>query len=173
MAAPNPFFVIGRFVNMHTLRIIRRRCLALLPVVMLIPQSLPAQLLLQPGLFLGYYAPRGAQYSDDGPNTPANFGGPAIGAECSVWTRNRFGLRASGSLVVTNHTATENPGGFTPLLSGDVFLGSLLAAIDLSPQHDRTVWLGVGPGLVHHGGDAFASSNSPTETAAVLGLAGR
>ena len=155
--------------GMHTLEKILLRYVAL-PVVMLMPRSVSAQALLQPGLFLGYYSPRGAQHADDGPNTPANFGGPAVGGEFSLWTRNRLGLRASGSLVVVNHTAVENPGGFTPQLSGDVFVGSLLAAVDLSPQRDRAVWLGIGPGVVHHGGDAFASSDSPTEQAAVLGL---
>jgi hypothetical protein len=162
----------AQLAGMQSSRRVQLCYLALLSAVglLFLPQSLSAQLRLEPGLFLGYYAPRGTQHSDDGPNTPANFGGPAVGAECSLWTGNRLGIRASGSLVVINRTRIINPGGFTPPLSGEVFLSSFLAAVDLSPQRDRAVWLGVGPGFVHHGGDAFAPSNSPTETAAVLGL---
>jgi hypothetical protein len=151
---------------------IRVRCLASLLAVgfALVPQSLRAQLLLQPGVILGYYTPSGSQHSADGPNIPANFGGPMLGAEISLWTRYRIGFRASGSRIVIDHTETTNPGGFTPLEGGDVVISSLLATFDLSPQRNRAVWLGVGPGLVHHGGDAFASSGSPTETASVVGL---
>ncbi|HEY4312803.1 MAG TPA: hypothetical protein VGN12_25355 [Pirellulales bacterium] len=135
-----------------------------------VPQSVPAQLLVQPGLVLGYYTPSGSQHSVDGPNIPANFGGPMVGAEISLWTRHRIGFRASGSRIVIDHTAIPNPGGFTPLQGGEVVLGALLAAFDLSPQRNRAVWFGVGPGFIHHGGDAFASSGSPTETVGVFAL---
>lgn len=132
--------------------------------------TLQAQASVEAGPLVGYYLPSGDRSGNDGQNVPANFAGPAVGAELSVWSGHRFGVRGDAAFTRKDADPTTNPGGWEPRAAGDVTFASALAAYDISPERLRTVWLAAGPGVIHHGGAAFARSGNPTNMAAVLAI---
>src|SRR5262245_37173329 len=63
-----------------------------------------------------------------------------------------------------------NPGGWQGPMDAQITMASLLATYDVAPTHPRSLWIAAGPGLVHHGGEAFERSGHPTNASFVLGL---
>ena len=129
--------------------------------------ALGAQVAIEAGPSIGYYAPLG---SSDGVNIPANFPGPALGAELTLWSAHRFGVRGDATFAAKAADKFVNPGGWDNRLAGQITMASVLATYDISPERLHTVWLAAGPGVIHHGGDAFARSGHPTNAAGVLAI---
>ena len=129
-----------------------------------------AQIAVAAGPLVGYYVPSGGSRPDDGPDSPGNYSGLALGGEVTLQSTHRVGARISAMLASKSATNFVNPGGWQEPLAGQVSTVNLLATWDVSPDQTRALWFGAGPGVIHHGGDAFRSSGNPTNAAGVLAV---
>lgn len=128
--------------------------------------TIGAQIAVAAGPLVGYYGPGG----NDGPDSPGNYSGLALGGEVTLQSAHRVGARMTAMFASKPATNFVNPGGWQGTLAGQVTTANLLATWDVSPDQTRALWFGVGPGVVHHAGDAFRSSGNPTNAAGVLAV---
>jgi hypothetical protein len=135
-----------------------------------------AQTTIDVGPLLGYYRPLGdfaasSVYSTSLPSVPSDLRAVTRGGAVHISFGRR--LAVEGQLSVANSTV---PGGNTPAgPSGPTEAQELVATLqgqyDVSPAPERLhLWLGVGPGLIRHGGDAYAKYGSPVSMGGALGV---
>lgn len=91
-----------------------------------------------------------------------------------VWFGGHFGAEIQVAHASSTIPSVITPGGPTPPTSAHVLLATAQAryVVSCSPEGPR-VWLGAGPGIVRHGGDAYAPYDSPTHLAATVSLGSR
>jgi hypothetical protein len=129
------------------------------------------QATIEVGPSLGYYSPWRSENATDGPNTPGDFFGRAVGGQITAWSAGRVGLRADAMVASKERDNTiPNPGGWEGPMDGHITMASLLVTYDVAPSNARSLWIAAGPGFVHHGGEAFKRSGYPTSASVVLGL---
>lgn len=132
--------------------------------------SAAAQATVEAGPVVAYYWALPTSDVADGPNAPGTFSAPAFGGEMTVWTRGRWGMQVQGAVAWSRRTEVNNPGGWQGALPGQIIVGSVQALYDLDGEHPHALWISGGPGIVHHSGEAFTGSGSPTEAAIALGV---
>ena len=146
-------------------------------LLLLLPAAPAAgQARLELGALAGAYAPLGSfddgAYSTTGlPQDPADLAGLALGAAGRGWFGPRFGVQLAGMLAPSRVGGGAAPGGPQPGRAARVFSASAQLLVRLSPSAaPARVWLGAGPGLVRHGGEAYAPYGHPTRMAAVVSV---
>jgi hypothetical protein len=135
-----------------------------------------AQTTIDVGPLFGYYEPLGhfdpaSVYSTSLPSTPRELRGFAWGGAAHVSFGRRLG--AEGRVSVANSTlpVVITPGGPREPIRAQEVVWTLQGQYDLSPAPEKyRVWLSAGPGLVRHGGDAYARYGSPVSVGGALGL---
>ena len=136
-----------------------------------------AQVAIDIGPLAGYYRPTGrfdpqSIYSTSLPNSPEALAGPGLGAEATVRLHRRVGLRAEGAASFASVGEVITPDGPRGPTGSSIVVGSLQAQYYFVADRERDFWAGAGPGVVHRGGDAYASFGSPTQLAAAVGMGG-
>jgi hypothetical protein len=154
-------------------------CVMVLILGGLMHGSADAQIRLDVGPFLAYYAPLGTFQPVDGgsnlPSHPSDLSAVALGGHVIVWPAQRFGVQlqtASASTEALGGGIT--PDGYFPGQSADVVTASAEVLFNLfNPRRKDRLWVGAGPGLVEHGGALYAGVSAPTQlaTAAEVGAA--
>lgn len=157
--------------------IVRRGCfiLSALACVTILAVPLDAQTSFEVGPLVGYYRPVGhfrpaSVYSTLLPTTPSELSGTSWGANARLWLGRRFGIDASGMATSRMIGGGIGPGfGVMPARQARVLTVAIEALYDfsLAPGKYRA-WVGAGPGLVRHSGDAYASFGSFTDLAGVV-----
>jgi hypothetical protein len=129
-----------------------------------------AQIRVEGGPLVGYYHADGRAASTDGPDAPGNYSAMAVGVQLMVKFPHRLGVRTDAMFAPSSPNQTTNPGGWQPQLPGRVTSSTLLVTVDAVRDEDATLWIGAGRGLIHHGGEGFATSGDPTNVASVVAL---
>ena len=144
--------------------------LALAPALATAP--LRAQRALELGALIGYYRPVGAFDPSNVVATglavrPQDLSGAAWGAEARLWLQPRWGVQLQGFTA-----GSRTPDVFTP---GGCCSGARARVTTITAQgihaflgrgSTARVWLGVGPAVIRHGGDAYSRWGSPTSPGA-------
>lgn len=140
------------------------------------PQQIRAQVRVAMAPVFGYYHPLGrfdkaSVYSTSLPASPQDLSGFAWGGAVHLWSGGHFGAEIQVVDASSTIAPVITPGGPTPPTSAHVLVATAqgLYVVSRSPEGPR-VWFGAGPGVVHHGGDAYAPYDSPTEVAAAISL---
>jgi hypothetical protein len=126
----------------------------------------------------GYYQPFGSfapasVYYTSLPTKPSGFAGAAWGAEAHLGLSRRLGVRIQAAVVNSSIPQTITPEGPRGPTAAQVVIVTAQAQYDLSPKPGNyRMWVSAGPGLVRHGGDAYANigAGSPANAAAALGV---
>jgi hypothetical protein len=119
------------------------------------------------GLFAGYYRPFGhfdpaSIYSTALPTEPSDLRGPAWGGLGQLVIHRRFGLEAELAVARSVLPEVITPAGPRGPTNAEVDIAALEGQYDVSPKPERyRVWLGAGPAMIRHGGDAYAPYGSP------------
>lgn len=137
---------------------------------------LTAQARVELGPVIAYYRPlahfeSSSVYPGQLPRTPQALSGTAWGGQARVWVGRHFGVGAEASVASSKVSGGVTPSGYVePPTPASVLIVStrLLYDVSSTPRIYRA-WLGAGPGLVRHGGDAYTPFGSPVEVAAALG----
>ena len=149
----------------------------------LVHGSANAQVRVDVGPFLAYYAPLGTfqpeqVHGGSLPNTPSGLDGIAFGGHVTVWAGRTFGVQVQAASVSSGSFGAgcggPAPGGCWPARSAEVVTASAEVLFNmLGPGQKDRLWVGLGPGLVEHGGAAYAGVSAPTQlaTAAEVGAA--
>ncbi|MGH7615967.1 MAG: hypothetical protein ACREPM_01930 [Gemmatimonadaceae bacterium] len=129
-----------------------------------------AQRAVEVGPFAGYYRPLGhfdptSVWSTALPNTPQDLSGLMLGIDGRAWVTGRLGLELQGALRSGSVGPYPNPGfGTKNTTSYDVQM--LTAQVLLrSSANGHRFWVGAGPGVVRHTGNAYSPYGSPTDLA--------
>lgn len=139
-------------------------------------QPIRAQVRFDVAPLIGYYRPLGAfddasVYSTRLPATPQDLSGFAWGGAAHLWFGGHLGAEFQVVDASSTIASVITPGGPTPPTSAHVLMASAQALYVLSGSAEAPrLWVGAGPGIVHHGGDAYAPYDSPTEVAATVSL---
>lgn len=127
------------------------------------------------GPLVALYAPTAgfdpAYYSTALPNAPSDLSGVAWGGEGRLWLGQRFGLQIQAAVAASSVGGGNTPGGPAPATPARVLTATVQAlyTVYAKPRTAR-VWLGVGGGLVRHGGTAYAPYGAPASPSGALGL---
>lgn len=154
---------------------LRISLLATLAGVALIAAPLQAQTSFEVGPLFGYYLPTGSfesasVYSTALPRKPSDLAGFAWGGEARAWFGGRLGVAAQSFIASSDVGGGVTPAGVLGATSARVLTFTVQGLLDLSPASERyRLWLGAGPGLVRHEGDAYAPYGSPTDLAGTVG----
>jgi hypothetical protein len=140
----------------------------------LIHGSADAQIRLDVGPLVAYYAPLGTfqpeqVHSTALPGRPSDLSGIALGGHVTVWPAQRFGVQLQAASASSKaFGGGYTPGGYFPSQSAEVVTASVEVLFNLvSPRQKDRLWVGAGPGLVEHGGAAYAGVSAPTQLATV------
>lgn len=158
---------------------VTRGCFILLALacVSVLAVPLHAQTSIEVGPLVGYYRPVGHFRPPSSftlgslPYTPSDMRGTAWGANARLWLGHRFGVEASGMIASSRV-------GFSPIdyfysRQARVFAVAVEVLYNFSPAGAKyRAWLGAGPGLVRHFGDAYAPVGSFVDVAGVVGAGG-
>jgi len=143
----------------------------------LIHGSADAQIHLDVGPFVAYYAPLGTfqpeqVHSTSLPGSPSDLRGIALGGHLTVWPAERFGVQLQAASASSEPLGGGfTPGGYFPSQSADVVTASAEVLFNVvSPRQKDRLWVGVGPGLVEHGGAAYAGVSARAQLATVAEL---
>jgi hypothetical protein len=139
---------------------------------------LRAQSSIELAPFFGYYRPMGSfapasVYSTSLPNKPSDLSGVAWGVEARSWISERLGVQLQAAVANSTMPEVTTPGGAMGPYSAQVLIVTAQAQYDLSPSPERyRIWVSAGPGLIRHGGDAYAIAGvgSPITVGAALGM---
>ena len=135
-----------------------------------------AQTTVAMGLVFGYYLPLGhfdpaSVYSTSLPIRPSELRAFTWGGTAQISFGGRLGVE--GRLSVANSTV---PGGITPAgplgpTGAQEVVATVQGQYDVSPSPENyRVWLSAGPGLIRHGGDAYARYGSPLSLGGAFGV---
>jgi hypothetical protein len=147
-----------------------------LALVSAVPAWLSAQSSFDLGPTLGYYLPTGrfepaSVYVTSLPRRPADLRGPAVGGQAHLWLNRRVGIEIRAAVASSTIRGVATPGGMSSPTRARVFTAEALGLWNLLPLSERSrFWLSAGPGLVRHGGDAYADFGSPVDAAGVMGV---
>lgn len=126
-------------------------------------------------VFVGYYRPFGqfdpaSVYSTSLPESPDALRAAAWGGAGHIAFHGRFGVLAQFAATRSRVPQVITPGGPRGPTDARVLIATVQGQYDVSPS-PRTyhLWLNAGPGVVHHGGQAYAAYGSPTSFAGALG----
>jgi len=153
------------------------RLSSLLSCSILLAAPLAAQPAVDLGPLVGYYRPLGhfdpaSVYVTSLPGSPSALSGVAWGGAARVALGRRFGAEGQLSVAGSTLPSAATPAGETPPTSARVLVLTAQAQYDVSPAPQRfRLWVGAGPGLVRHGGDAYAPYGTPVSLAGALGAA--
>jgi len=154
-------------------RCLRLCCLATLFVA---PAALEAQVSGSVGLLAGYYQPLGhfdpaSIYVTSLPAKPSDLRGVLKGVTGHLSFGGRYGVDAQLSNAGSTIPTAVTPAGPRGPTKVSVDMATLEGVYDLSPTPQRyQIWLGAGPALVRHGGDAYAPYGNPTSVGGALGI---
>lgn len=150
---------------------------ALLALVLAPPAEGQSSVTLGP--MAGYYLPTGGfdpatVYLVGLPDTPGDLKGGAWGGEAGIEWGGRLGVRVQALTSATRLGRVYTPGGPVGPTSVRILAGSaqLCYALLVDPRGNR-IWVSAGPGVIRHGGDAYAAVGAQTDLAGALGLGGR
>ena len=143
---------------------------------LLFATPLRAQTTVDVGPLFGYYRPLGrfdpaSVYSTSLPTNPSDLRAFTWGGAAHLSFGRRLG--AEGQLSVANSTIAggNTPAGPRGPTEAQVVVVTLQGQYDVSPTPEKyRVWLSAGPGLVRHGGDAYAPHGSPVSVGSALGV---
>jgi len=129
------------------------------------------------GPFAGYYRPLGrfdqaSVFSTALPATPQDLAGLIVGIDGRVWLSRRFGVELEGALSGGSVGPYFNPGfGTENITSYDVQMLAVQVLAQASAG-GRRLWIGGGPGVVRHAGNAYSPYGSPADLAGVASAGG-
>ncbi len=152
------------------------RILHALTSVVAVAAPLRAQTTVNVGPSFGYYRPFGhfdpaSVYSTSLPTTPSDLRGFAWGGAAQITFGQRLGAEAKVSVANSTIHGGNTPAGPRGPTSAHVVAVTLQAQYEVSPTPETyRVWLSAGPGLIRHGGDAYAPYGSPTSVSGALGV---
>jgi hypothetical protein len=135
-----------------------------------------AQSSFEAGPIAGYYRPTAdfdpsTVFTTDLPRQPKDLAGVAWGAKARLWFGPRFGAEMQVSVISSERDSVFTPAGPLQPPSARMTIATLQLLYSLSPDQERVrPWISAGPGLVHHGGDAYEEYGSPTSPAAAVAL---
>ena len=137
-----------------------------------------AQTTVSVGPSFGYYRPLGSfdlakasVFSTALPETPSELRGFATGGVAQVTFGRRLGVEARLSVANSSVREVNTPAGPMGPTGARVVAASLLGQYEVSPTLESyRLWLSAGPGVVRHGGDAYARYGSPTSIAGAFGV---
>jgi hypothetical protein len=124
--------------------------------------------------FAGYYRPFGhfdpaSVYTTDLPERPEDLRAVAWGGAGHLAIGNRFGVTAQVAKASSRVPEVITPVGPLGPTDASVLLATLQGQYAVSSTPRAQLWLNAGPGLVHHGGTAYARHGSPTSVAGAIG----
>jgi len=137
-----------------------------------------AQTTIEIGPVFGYYRPAGgfdpaAAYSVSLPRNPQELSGIAWGGQATIWLRTRVGAQLQVTSIASTMGLVNTPAGPMGPTSARVTTGAAQLLYDFLPKSQGSrAWLSAGPGIVRHGGDAYAGVGSQTDLAGAAGLGG-
>jgi len=149
---------------------------AILALVVLVPSRVVSQTRVEGGPLLGLYSPAGSfqpapYYSTALPNAPSELTGAAMGGQGRIWFSRRLGLQLQVAWASSRVGGGNTPAGTAPSRPASVLTSSVQVLVALShPSQRIQLWLSAGPGLVRHGGEAYARYGSPVQLATTLGF---
>lgn len=157
----------------------RRLTLIVLAIVLTLARPVGAQVKFSIGPVIGYYRPFGkfdpaSVYATNLPGTPQDLRGLTWGGAARVWLGRRFGAELQASFTQSTIPGITTPGGPSVPTSAQVDLvvfQGLFTVLGAPSGHQ--VWLSAGPGLIHHGGTAYAPYALSAQLAAVAGAGAR
>jgi hypothetical protein len=135
-----------------------------------------AQLTASLGPIVGYYRPFGhfdpaSVYTTALPTTPADLQGLALGAAGQLAIGERFGVRTQGAVAWSTIPEVITPDGPRGPTAARVEFATVEGLYDASRSPSRyRLWLGIGPAVVRHTGDAYAPYSSPVSTGGTASL---
>jgi hypothetical protein len=150
--------------------------LAAFTSVAVLVTAAPAQARFDVGPLLALYAPvsdfqPASYYTTSLPNSPGDLTGVGWGGQGRIWFTRRFGVQVHIAWASSTVGGGNTPGGPVPSTPARVFTASAQALYNpSSTPHKVRVWLGVGAGLVRHGGAAYVPYGAPLQVATALGL---
>jgi hypothetical protein len=150
--------------------------LLLVPWVVILAQPVGAQTSVDIGPLVGYYRPYGhfdpaSVYDTRLPERPDELRGRAWGGAAHLSFGRRLGAEAQASVASSTIPSRITPAGLTRPWDARVLVVTAQAQYDVSPRpRSYHVWLGIGPALVRHGGDAYRSYGSSTSAGGALGV---
>ena len=154
----------------------QRHRFVLIPSVALLVAPFRAQTSLDVGPLAGYYRPLGhfapaSVYSTSLPSSPGDLSGGAWGGTAHLVFGRRLGVAAQAAVAKSTIPSVVTPEGPSHPTGAQVLVASAQAQYDVSPDPRRyRIWLGAGPAVVRHGGDAYHAYGSPTSAAGALGV---
>jgi hypothetical protein len=146
-----------------------------LVLTFVIASPLGAQVAFNGGLLAGYYRPFGnfdaaSVYSTSLPRVPSELSGFAWGGVAQVAFGGRMGAEAQLSVANSATPGVITPAGPRGPTSAQLVVATLQGQYDISPQPESfRLWVSAGPGLIRHGGDAYAPYGSPVSAAGAFG----
>ena len=149
---------------------------AIIALVVFIPSRVVSQTRVEGGPLLGLYSPAGSfqpapYYSTALPNAPSALTGAAMGGQGRIWFSRRLGLQLQIAWASSRVGGGNTPAGTAPSTPASVLTSSVQALFALShPSQRIQLWLSAGPGLVRHGGGAYARYGSPVQLVTTLGF---
>jgi|SRR5882762_719929 len=150
--------------------------IAILALAICVPSRVVSQTRVEGGLLVGLYSPAGTfqpapYYSTALPNAPSALTGAAMGGQGRIWFSRRLGLQVQVAWASSRVGGGSTPAGTAPSTPASVLTSSVQALFALSHSSQRIqLWLSAGPGLVRHGGEAYARYGSPVQLATTLGF---
>jgi len=150
--------------------------LAIIALLVFVPSRVVSQTRVEGGPLLGLYSPAGSfqpapYYTTALPNAPSALAGAAMGGQGRIWFTRRFGLQLQIAWASSRVGGGSTPAGTAPSTPARVLTSSVQALFPLShPSQRIQLWLSAGPGLVRHGGEAYARYGSPVQLATTLGF---
>lgn len=154
----------------------QRHSLLLIPFLALLVAPLRAQTSLDVGPLAGYYRPLGnftpaSVYSTSLPSRPGDLSGGAWGGTAQLAFRGRLGVEAQAAVARSTIPSVITPEGSSHPTGAQVLVVSSQVEYDVSPDPRRyRIWVGAGPAVVRHGGDAYNAYGAPTSAAGALGI---
>ncbi|MEO7085722.1 MAG: hypothetical protein ABI442_15645 [Gemmatimonadaceae bacterium] len=143
--------------------------------------ALPGQASVEVGPSVGYYRPLGhfahGDYFDTRlPSTPQDLSALAYGGTAVIRFTRRLGLEVDGTVVPDARSSRvfTNPGGFggNRVFAATITIASAEMLLELKSSNGRRLWVGAGPGFIHHGGDSYDGYGTPSEVAGVAAVGG-
>ena len=134
-----------------------------------------AQASIDVGPFLALYAPQGdfepaAYYTTRLPGSPQDLRGAAWGMQVRTWLTQHFGVQGHFAMSSSTVGGVFSPAGPTPHRTARVLTTSVMAVARRdSAVRGMQIYVGAGPGVIHHGGEAYEPYRSPVQLASVLG----
>lgn len=135
-----------------------------------------AQIQLEIGATIGYYAPMGSFRADypasvDLPHSPSSLSGTEFGGALRLWVAPRIGLEVAGSTAASRVGGATTPDGIRPSVPARVSLGTAQLLLRVTGAESRApVWLSAGGGAIKHEGAAYEVFHTPVNYGGVVGL---